>query len=124
MLSFNKRLTTVCANLSIFTTMSTQNEYPSDISAILTLHLGKDFAQLSVQDMLAGLHKRRSRYWLMIVVNALALLFFSYSFIYGITQLSDIVYYALGTVFVLNVLLIFHQRKQLNLAIDYLEKKG
>ncbi|MCC5926729.1 MAG: hypothetical protein JJU41_09250 [Bacteroidetes bacterium] len=101
--------------------MSTLKEIPSDISAILTLHLGKEFTSLEVTEMLEGLRKRRSRYWVMIAVNALALLFFSYSFIYEITQLNSVVYYALGTVFVLNVLLIFHQRKQINLAIEYLE---
>lgn len=102
--------------------MQKENEYPNDIKAVLILHLGKDFALLKREEMLTSLLKRRSRYWIMIIVNALALLFFSYSFIYGITQLNDIVYYALGTVFVLNVLLIFHQRKQLNLAVDYLER--
>jgi len=103
--------------------MSTTNDIPSDISAILTLHLGKEYAAISTQDKLAALRKRRSRYWVMIAVNALALFFFSYSFIYEITQLNDIVYYALGTVFVLNVLLIFHQRKQINRAIDFLEHR-
>lgn len=102
--------------------MNTSHEYPKDIQAILVLHLGKEFQMLTKQTMLEALGKRRSRYWIMIIVNALALLFFSYSFIYGITQLSDLVYYGLGTVFVLNVLLIFHQRKQINRAITYVEQ--
>ncbi|MCH8494297.1 MAG: hypothetical protein LAT57_01525 [Balneolales bacterium] len=97
-------------------------EYPPDIEAVLNLHLGKDFRELDVETCLAGLSKKRSRYWIMIAVNAFALIFFSYSFIYEITQFSDVVYYALGTVFVLNVLLIVYQRKQISKAIEFLDQ--
>jgi hypothetical protein len=107
--------------LLFLTDMKKNIPIPDHIRPILQLHLGKEFEQLSYEQQLEGLKKRRSRYWIMILVNAFALVFFSYSFIYGITQLSDIVYYALGTVFVLNVLLIFHQRKQIDVALRYME---
>ena len=105
----------------IFAAMKQNTIIPDHIRPILELHLGKEFEQLDTKTQIEGLKKRRSRYWIMILVNAFALLFFSYSFIYEITQLNDFIYYALGTVFVLNVLLIFHQRKQLDVALRHVE---
>lgn len=87
---------------------------------MLILHVGKDFVNFGKSAQIEILEKKRSRYRIMIAVNVFALLFFTYSFIGGITQLNDVVYYVLGTVFVLNVLLIFYQRKQINITLDYL----
>jgi hypothetical protein len=107
--------------LLFLSAMKLSTPIPDNIRPILALHLGKEFDQLDTKTQIEGLKKRRSRYWIMILVNAFALIFFSYSFIYGITQLNEFVYYALGSVFVLNVLLIFHQRKQIDIALQYLQ---
>lgn len=100
--------------------MEKENNLPQEVEAVLILHVGKDFANFGKSAQIEILEKKRSRYRIMIAVNVFALLFFTYSFIGGITQLNDIVYYVLGTVFVLNVLLIFYQRKQINITLDYL----
>lgn len=100
--------------------MSKEKEIPAYVQAVLELHIGKNFREYSVDFQVEMLEKRRKRYVLMIFVNLFALLFFSYSFIYGITQIAEFIYYILGVVFVLNMLLIFYQRKQINKVLDYL----
>lgn len=103
--------------------MENSFDIPKEIEAVLILHLGKNYADYDTQSQVEFLEKKKKRYRIMLAVNVFALLFFTYSFVGGITQLSNVVYYVLGTVFVLNVLLIFHQRKQLNVAIEYLRKQ-
>lgn len=103
--------------------METKNNIPEDIKAILTLHAGKNFTDFDVPSQIGLLIQKRKRYWFMIAVNLFALTFFTYSFIGGITQLNSVVYYALGTVFVLNVLLIFYQRGQISRAVSWLEEQ-
>lgn len=98
------------------------NRIPEDIQAALILHIGKDFLQIDKDGRLMILERKKNRYRLMIGVNLFALLFFTYSFLGGLTQLSMIIYYVLGTVFVVNMLMISHQRKQLLAAIDFVKK--
>ncbi len=98
------------------------NEIPAIVRAVLELHIGKNFAEFTTESQIELLEKRGKRYRIMILVNLLALLFFSYSFIYKITQIADVIYYVLGVVFVLNMLLIFYQRKQLMSALEYIRR--
>jgi len=100
--------------------MNRETHIPVEIRAVLELHIGKDYANVGKNDQLEILLKKRKRYWIMIAANLFALLFFSYSFISGITQISEFIYYILGVVFVLNLLLIMHQRKQIQATLDYL----
>jgi len=97
---------------------------PAAIRAVLELHVGKNHIEVPNNIKLELLEKRVKRYRIMILVNLFALLFFSYSFISGITQIGDLVYYGLGVVFVLNMALIFYQRKQVIQAIDYLKEQS
>lgn len=103
--------------------MENKKDIPADVRAVLELHVGKNFESVEPETMIEMLHKRRNRFYLMIFVNVLALIFFSYSFLNDITQISDFVYYALGVVFVMNISLIFYQRKQLNRTLEYLERQ-
>lgn len=103
--------------------MENKKDIPADVRAVLELHVGKNFESVEPETMIEMLHKRRNRFYLMIFVNVLALIFFSYSFLNNITQISDFVYYALGVVFVMNISLIFYQRKQLNRTLEYLERQ-
>ena len=97
---------------------------PAAIRAVLELHVGKNHLEVPNSVKLELLEKRVKRYRIMILVNLFALLFFSYSFISGITQIGDLVYYGLGVVFVLNMALIFYQRKQVIQTIDYLKERS
>ena len=97
---------------------------PAAIRAVLELHVGKNHLEVPNTVKLELLEKRVKRYRIMILVNLFALLFFSYSFISGITQIGDLVYYGLGVVFVLNMTLIFYQRKQVVQTIDYLKEQS
>lgn len=100
--------------------MKKETQVPVEIRAVLELHIGKDYENVDKQDQMAILAKKRNRYWIMIAANLFALLFFSYSFISGITQISEFIYYVLGVVFVLNLLLIMYQRKQIQSTMNFL----
>lgn len=104
------------------TEKNTPPPIPAAIRAVLELHVGKNHPEVPDTIKLELLEKRFKRYRIMILVNLFALLFFSYSFISGITQIGDLVYYGLGVVFVLNMALIFYQRKQVKMTIDYLRE--
>lgn len=102
--------------------MNKETQTPIEIRAVLELHIGKNYTEVSKDDQISILLKKRNRYWIMIAANLFALLFFSYSFITGITQISEFVYYILGVVFVLNLLLILYQRKQIQSTLHYLNQ--
>jgi len=106
------------------TTPSANNQTPASVKAVLELHVGKNFPEVPTHIQLELLEKRAKRYRIMILVNLFALLFFSYSFISGITQIGEFIYYALGVVFVLNMSLIVYQRKQVNETIAYIRSQS
>jgi hypothetical protein len=105
-----------------FSIMNIETQTPAEIRAVLELHIGKNYADVSKDDQVNILTKKRNRYWIMIAANLFALLFFSYSFIAGITEINEFVYYILGVVFVLNLLLILYQRKQIQSTLQYLNQ--
>jgi hypothetical protein len=106
------------------TDKNTPSSIPAAIRAVLDLHVGKNHPEVPTSIKLELLEKRVKRYRIMILVNLFALMFFSYSFISGITQIGDLVYYGLGVVFVLNMALIIYQRKQVMLTINYLKEQS
>lgn len=89
----------------------------------LKIHLKQEEQGLPPDEKIAILKKKDRNKWWMLAVNVAAILFFGYSFFYGITQLSDTLLYILLAVFVINVGLIFYQKKQLQELIEYLEWK-
>ncbi len=96
---------------------------PDWVQTQLRIHLKGKQLDLPVEEQLHLLKKRKRSRWWMLAVNIAAILFFGYSFYFGITQLSDTLLYILAAVFVINVILIFYQTKQLNRLIDYLEER-
>lgn len=101
-----------------------KKEIPADIQAVLVLHIGKNFADITTASQIEILERKRKRFWIMIGANLFALIFFSYSFLGGLTQISDVIFYILGGVFTLNMLLIFYQRNQVNHTLDWLRKEN
>jgi len=93
------------------------------LDAILKVHLKDEEQQsLPVDEQIPILEKKKRKQGWFLVINIIAILFFSYSFLYNITQLSNTILYILGAVFLVNVLLIFYQRKQIVELIIYLKK--
>jgi hypothetical protein len=86
----------------------------------LNIHLKKEECSLPVEEQIAILQKKNRKKWWLLGVNVAAIIFFGYSFFYSITQLSTTLMYILAAVFVINVGLIFYQKKQLNALIEYL----
>lgn len=99
------------------------SEEQERFQSYLKVHLKKDQLDLSVSEQIGALEKRaRSKRW-HLLINIAAILFFGYSFYFGITQLSQTFFIIIMVVFGINVGLIFYQRKQIYSLIDYLKQK-
>lgn len=99
------------------------SETREQLESYLTIHLKNDQLELSDEEQLEALQKRgRAKNW-HLIFNIAAVLFFGYSFYYGITQLSETFLIAILAVFGVNVGLIFYQKKQINELIEYLRWK-
>ena len=83
------------------------------------VHLKGVDENLSSSEKIELLQKKDRNKWYMLIFNVLAILFFSYSFYYDITNLSDTIFTVLLVVFTINVGLIFLQKKQISELIDY-----
>lgn len=94
------------------------------LQSYLRIHLKDDELSLQEDEQINILKKKSRKQNWFLVINIAAILFFGYSFFYNITQLGDTLLYILFGVFVLNVALIFFQKKQLNKLIDYLQHKS
>ena len=93
------------------------------LQSYLNIHLKKDELDLAPGGQLEALSKKRRNKWIQLAVNIAAILFFGYSFYYDITQLSEVFFYIIVGVFVVNVGLIFYQKNQLDELEDYLQWK-
>lgn len=60
----------------------------------------------------------------MFLLNLLAIIFFSYSWYFGITQLSNTIFTILVAVFAMNVVLIMFQRRQIRELSDFYRTGG
>ena len=92
--------------------------------ALLKVHLTDEQQAQPPAEQRQALQKKKRKQSLFLAINLLAIAFFGYSFYSGITQLSTTIWYILIAVFVLNVGLIFYQKKQLNRCISYLTNRG
>lgn len=88
----------------------------------LQMHLKEEQLNASVGEKISLLKKRKRSRWIMLAVNVVAILFFGYSFYFDITQLSNTLIYILSAVFIINVVMIFRQAKQLRQLIQYLQE--
>ncbi|TVQ16059.1 MAG: hypothetical protein EA364_00710 [Balneolaceae bacterium] len=90
------------------------------IDSFLRLHIGKEHNSIPPADKIAQLYRKDRKYWIMMGVNILAIAFFGYSFLSGVTQLGAWVFYGLITVFVLNIVFLSYQKRRIKEAITYL----
>jgi protein-S-isoprenylcysteine O-methyltransferase Ste14 len=77
---------------------------------------------LTASEKIEVLQSRKKRMYVMIAVNFLALLFFVYSWFFGISSISDWVIYAIVVVFGVNVGMIFYQLSTLHKSVAYLNR--
>lgn len=89
----------------------------------LKIHLKNQQREESIPEQIKALQKRGRFKWWHLVINVIAILFFGYSFYFGITQLSQTFFIIIMVVFGINVVLIFYQKKQINDLIAYLSWK-
>ena len=101
----------------------TDTEYQKRLQSYLNIHLKKDKQSYTVPRQIEELHKKNRNKWIQLVVNIAAILFFAYSFYYNITQLSKTFLIIIAAVFLINVGLIFYQKKQIQELINYLTWK-
>lgn len=98
-------------------------EHQEQVESYLRAQLKTHQLSLPADEQVELLRKKKRRQLWFLIINIIAILFFGYSFFYGITELSNTILYILAAVFTLNVLLIFYQRKQIGELIDYLKKQ-
>lgn len=89
----------------------------------LNIHLKKEQQDLRPEEQIEALEKRERSKWFHLLINVAALLIFGYSFYYGLTKLSNTFFLIIGVVFVVNVILILYQKKQIKELIEYLRLK-
>lgn len=105
-------------------TATERTENKQRLESIRRAQLKNDQLSLPIEEQVNLLHKKKRKQLWFLLVNILAILFFCYSFFYGITQLSATIFYILAAVFLLNVALILYQRSQIRELIDYLENQN
>ena len=90
------------------------------IDSFLRIHIGKEHSRIPSADKIAQLYRKDRKYWIMMGVNILAIAFFAYSFLSGVTRLDSWVFYGLIAVFVLNIVFLSYQKRRIKEAITYL----
>jgi hydrogenase-4 membrane subunit HyfE len=91
---------------------------------MVRVHLRGSGTTLSNAEKVLGLEKRLRRLTAMLVLNVLVVIFYAYAFYMSLTQLEPLVFGLIFGAFMLNVLLIVYQRKQISRAIDFLKLEG
>lgn len=84
------------------------------------IHLKKEESEQPLDKQLNALDKRKRNKWIQLVVNLLAILFFGYSYYFDITRLGNTFLYILIAVFIINTILIFYQKSQINELETYI----
>jgi|SRR5699024_2081166 len=90
----------------------------------INLYLKEEQHALPVAEKIEILQKKDRSQWWKLAINVIAIIFFGYSFYFGITQLSDVILYILLAVFGVNVGLIFYQKKQIRRLIEYFKEEA
>ena len=91
------------------------------IETILDYHIGRERDQKPVSEQVRILMMKKRRFLFITLINVLAIVFFGYWFVSDMTQLADWIIWVLAAVFVLNLLSVFYQKKQIEMAINYLQ---
>lgn len=87
----------------------------------LKLYVKKESADLD--DKLKVLDKRDRRLYYFLIANFVAAFFFAYSYAKGLSTLSGFMYIIILGIFILNVFLLWFQRKQIGILKNYLSQK-
>lgn len=101
--------------------MTFRSEDIARIETVLDYHVGKDRREKPKSEVLRILMLRRRRFFFITATNILALIFFGYWFFSGITELPSWIFWVLAVVFVLNLVSVAWQKKQVDDAIAYVE---
>lgn len=86
------------------------------------VHLRKE-SDLSDEEKISKLHNKRRSKWIQIIFNVVVISGLGYAYFAGYRPFVDWVYYLLAFIFVLNVVLLYWQKNQIDDLSAYLEKK-
>jgi len=92
------------------------------LESYANVHLRKKTDLPDKQKIPALEKKRRSKLY-QLLLNIVIILFFAYSYFYDITSLGDLLFYILVIVFLINVIMLIYQRKQIDELIGYYQYK-
>jgi len=92
------------------------------LESYANVHLRKKTDLPDKQKIPALEKKRRSKLY-QLLLNIVIILFFAYSYFYDITSLGDLLFYILVVVFLINVIMLIYQRKQIDELISYYQYK-
>ena len=92
------------------------------LESYANVHLRKKTDLPDKQKIPALEKKRRSKLY-QLLLNIVIILFFAYSYFYDITSLGDLLFYILVIVFLINVIMLIYQRKQIDELISYYQYK-
>ncbi len=101
--------------------MTFRNEDIARIETVLDYHVGKDRGEKPQEAVLQILMHRKRRFFIITIMNILALVFFGYWFFSGITALPGWIFWVLAAVFALNLASVAWQKRQIDDAIAYVE---
>ncbi len=99
--------------------MTIRKEDIARIETVLDYHVGKDRHEKTKGEVMQVLMHRKRRFFFITALNILALVFFGYWFFSGITELPVWIFWILAMVFVLNLISVAWQKKQIDDAITY-----
>lgn len=92
------------------------------LESYASVHLRKKTDLPDKQKVPALEKKKRSKLY-QLLLNVVIILFFAYSYVFEITSFGDLLFYILVIVFLINVIMLIYQRKQLDELIDYYQYK-
>jgi len=92
------------------------------LESYVNVHLRKKTDLPDKQKIPALEKKRRSKLY-QLLLNIAIILFFAYSYFYDITSLGDLLFYILVIVFLINVIMLIYQRKQIDELVGYYQYK-
>lgn len=99
--------------------MAYSNEDLDRLRSYEKVHLRGIDNDLEPGQKIDKLHEKDRRKWYMLILNLLAVAFFTYSYIFDLTNLGDTIYLIILVVFTVNVGLIFLQKKQIRELVEY-----
>lgn len=103
------------------------NDVPCEeirIQAFIDLQIGSQSEGVPIAEKIRMLQSRLKRNFILVFVNIGILLFFGYSFYFGITQLSETWLILIVVFFLVNVLILTKTIRRLKEAISWLERNG